>query len=668
MQLVRAGLAGAALLLSGCDEGQRGAGGAATPLLRTDAPSPESPDTALALANGTRVVAPRGWTIETRDDGVILGAPEGNSHIAIVDGGAGGPDAAVAAAWALYRPGFSGAASGVQIPAAEGWDERLLYRYESPAGEPRDVFALAQSKDERWTVLIRDLTRAVAARRDAQLEVIFNSLLPEDYARESFAGRTARRLDAARIAELTELIETARREFDIPGVALGLIQDGETVFAGGFGVRERGRPEPVDADTVFNIASNAKAMTTLMLARLVEAGRFGWDTPVASVWPEFRLGNAETTLRVQVRHLVCACTGMPRQDYEEMFEGENSSPASAMRLLSAMQPTSEFGDTYQYSNAMAAAAGYFGGHVLYPDRELGAAYDAAIRELVFDPLGMTATAPVSPALPANRAAGHGQDVDGVVRVASQDRNLAAMSQRPSGNHWSNVRDMLRYVRMELDRGLLPDGRRYIGEDVLLERRAPQATEGLNEYYGMGLKIDRQWGVDVIHHGGTMVGYLSDMIWLPDHGVGAVILINSETGGPLRAAFRRRLQEVLFDGEPIAAENLLAASARMRAAVAERRQALTVPADPEATARLARRYRSPALGALEVRVDDGATRFDFGGWDSEVATRRDADGAVVFETISPGADGFDFVVADQSGERRLVIRDSQSREYVFTADE
>ena len=629
--------------------------------------APLPADTPHNLANGTRFVAPRGWSVRAEGAAIILAAPEGDSQVAIVDGGTGGADAAVARAWAVYRPGFSAIARSAERPAREGWDQTLVYRYESPAGDPRDVIVLALRKGERWTIAIRDVAEAVAERRDAQLEIIFNSLLPEGYARETFAGRPARRLDAAHIAQLTELIEIAREEYGIPGVSLGLIQDGEVVFAGGFGVREIGRPEPVDADTLFNIASNGKALTTLMLARLVEAGRFGWDTPVVSIWPEFRLGDDETTQRIGVGQLICACTGMPRQDYEWLFEGDGaySTAASILRLLSVARPTSAFGDTYQYSNLMAAAAGYFGGHVLYPRRELGAAYDAAMQDLVFDPLGMTATtADFSRALARNHAAGHGLDIGGDVRVASQDLNRAAISTRPSGNHWSNTRDLLRYVRMELEGGLLPDGRRYIREDLLRARREPQVTEGLNEFYGMGLKIDRQWGVTVIHHGGSAAGYRSDMIWLPEHGVGAVVLINSDSGAYLRAAFRRRLLEVLFDGAPEAVANLRSSAARSRASISERRQRLTVPADPAAVDRLAARYRNSRLGELEVRRDGGATIFDFGGWDSEVATRREPDGTLSFITISPGEDGFRFVVADGDGQRQLIIRDAQE-EYAFT---
>lgn len=624
-------------------------------------------DTPRTLSNGVRFVVPKGWSMRDAGPAIIIGAPERDSHIVIGDGGSAGPDKAVAAVWAAYRPGFAATVPGKDRPVREGWDQARLYRYDSPQDAPRARHALALRKGDRWTVMINDITEAVAERRDAQLEVITNTLLPPGYARETFAGRPAHRLDVARIAELAKMIETARVEFDIPGVALGLIQDDRVVFAGGFGVREKGRPEKVDADTLFNIASNGKALTTLMLAKQVEAGRFDWNTPVVSLWPAFRLGDAETTQRVQVRHLICACTGMRRQDYEWLFEGDHSTADSMMRLLFSAQPTTAFGDTYQYSNLMAAAAGFFGGHMLYPERELGAAYDAAMQRLVLDPLGMTATtSDFARALAGNHATGHGQAIDGGIRIASQGINRAAISTRPAGNHWSNVSDMLRYVRMELDKGRLPDGRRYIGEDALLARREPQVTEGRDEYYGMGLKIDRQWGVPVIHHGGTMIGYRSDMIWLPEHGVGAVILVNSDTGASLRSLFRRRLLEVLFDGQPIAMKQMQTVAQQARTAFAEQRATLTVPADAEAANRLAPRYRSAELGGLEVRRDGGVTRFDFGGWSSEVATRRSTRGGITFVTISPGEDGFELDVADRPGQRRLVIRDAQ-QEYVFAEE-
>ena len=118
-------------------------------------------------------------------------------------------------------------------------------------------------------------------------------------------------------------------------------------------MKELGKPDPVDADTLFLAASNTKAMTTLLLAELVDEDKLRWDQPVTEVYPDFRLGDAETTRQVLVKHLVCACTGLPRQDFEWLFKYGAATPASSLASLGAMQPTSRFGEVYQYSNLMA---------------------------------------------------------------------------------------------------------------------------------------------------------------------------------------------------------------------------------------------------------------------------------------------------------------------------
>ena len=630
-------------------------------------PSVMEADTPLTTVNGTGLVAPRGWSVSTAPAAVVLGAPEGGSYIAFSDATGGDADAAVAAAWATYRPGAIPALEGSQDRAArDGWDQIRAYSYRPAAGEARTIFARALRKGDRWTVVIHDMADEVRDKRDAQLEQIFGKLLPAGYRRESFAGRPAHKIDAQRLGALTGFIETGRAELEIPGVGFGLVQDGKVVFQGGFGVRELGRPEPVDADTAFMIGSNTKALTTLMLAKLVEARRLEWDAPVASLWPAFRLGGAQVTAKVRVKHLVCACTGLPRQDLQWIFQADQAQPSTVLTWLSTMEPTSDFGEIYQYSNLLAGAAGYLGAHVLHPNREPGAAYDAAMQELVLDPLGMSRTTfDYAKAQAGNHAAPHALDIDGKQRVATMGINDAGIPSRPDGAAWSTVRDMLLYVQMELSKGLLPDGKRYIAEAPLLARQVPQVAEGSDEYYGMGLKIDRIWGVPVIHHGGTMSGYRSDMIWLPDHGVGAVILMSSDSGGMLRGAFRRRLLEVLFDGEPRAAADLAANVKAFKASRGEGRKTLTEPADPAAAQALAARYTNTDLGGLVVRREGGKTIFDFGGWSSEVASRKNEDGSVTFVTITPGADGFELDVATGPEGRRLIIREAP---HVYTFSE
>src|ERR1700739_3314511 len=96
---------------------------------------------------------------------------------------------------------------------------------------------------------------------------------------------------------------------------------------------------------------------------------------------------------------------------------------------------------------------------------------------------------------------------------------------------------------------------------------------------MGLVVRAQYGVQVVSHGGSLFGYKSDMIFLPDHGVGAVILTNSDTGGFLTDLFRRRLLEVLCDGQPQAVRLADAQNMQRLANRAKRRERLVVPADP-----------------------------------------------------------------------------------------
>ncbi|MBA2629729.1 MAG: beta-lactamase family protein [Thermoleophilaceae bacterium] len=622
-------------------------------------------DTPRATTEGNTFIAPAAWSIAVRGPATILEPPEGGSAIALVDVRAPSADSAVAAAWRAYKPAAGWPLKVVnQEPDKDGWTGRAAYIYQTSPNEKRDVAVDVQRAGAVWTVAIYDMAQAVGEKRLAQVVLIYGELLPKGYTRESFAGRKAHRLDQARVAELGGFVERAMKSTGVPGVAVGLVQDGKVVFADGFGTRELGGNEKVDASTLFMIASNTKAMTTLMLAKLVDEEKVTWETPVTSVLPSFRLGSAATTGQVKVKHLICACTGLPRQDYEWLFQFEGVTPDSALATLATMQPTSGFGEMFQYSNPLAGAAGFAGGHVAYPGLELGAAYDSAMQRLVFDPLGMKATTfDYAVALRGNHAMPHSPDVDGAPTHAVMELNYSIIPMRPAGAAWSNVRDVLAYVTMELAEGALPDGRRYISREALLERRAAQVPIGKNATYGMGLQVDTTYGVWVVHHGGDMIGFHSDMMWLPGHGVGAVVLTNGDPGWIVRTQFRRRLLEVLFDGRPEADDQVAAQGKTYYEQLAAERKLLTVPADPAEAGKLAARYHNDALGDITVSRDRDATIFDFGEWRSEMASRRNPDGTVSFMTTAPGVIGFEFVVGSGAG-RTLTVRDAQ-HEYVFT---
>jgi CubicO group peptidase (beta-lactamase class C family) len=622
-------------------------------------------NTPLTTTSGATFTAPLDWNVTSSPSMSVLDPPEADSHLALIDVQAPDAAAAVAAGWARYRPDANRPLR-LTTPQApyNGWEERHVFNYETSPNERAVVYALAWRAGRDWMVAIVEASRATFEKRNAAFSLTIGSLRPKGFERETFAGKKARPLDAERIALLEDFVRNIMQQFGIPGVGLSLIDGGKVVFQGGLGVKALGKPDPVDADTLFLAASNTKAMTTLLLAELVDEGKLRWDEPVTEAYPDFRLGDRETTRQVLVKHLVCACTGLPRQDFEWLFNFGSATPASSLASLGTMQPTSRFGEVYQYSNLMAGAAGYAGAFVISPGQELGAAYDAAMRSKVFAPLGMTHTTfDFATALSGNFASPHDDDVDGKTMQARMDVNYSVVPLRPAGGMWTSARDLARYLQMELALGELPDGKRLVSRENLLERRRGQVPIGEDATYGMGLVVNTQYGIPVVSHGGSLFGYKSDMIFIPDHGVGAVILTNSDSGGQLTGLFRRRLLEVLFDGKPEAVEQAKAAVAQRRANIAKNRERLVVPADAAEVGKLAALYSSPALGTLRVRAQDGATIFDFGQWHSSVASHRNDDGTTSFISIDPTVDGFNFVVGERDGKKALIIRDAQ-HEYAF----
>ena len=629
-------------------------------------PQVVSADTPHTMSAGATFTVPAGWSITTDASSAVLQAPEADLRLTICDVHAPDAAAAVASAWAAHKPDMKRPLRlAVPVPDRNGWAAGQEFVYETSPNERIAIIAVALHSGDSWTVVLGDGALPTIEKRNAQINVVLESLRPKGYQRESFAGRKAMPLTPERIETLRSFVETSMKKLGVPGASLALIDNGKVVYEGGIGVRELGKPTLVDANTLFMIASNTKGMTTLLLARLVDAKKLRWDEPVTQVYPAFRLGDANTTRDVEIKHLVCACTGLPRQDLEFIFHFKSYTPASSFALLGTMQPTSRFGEVFQYSNLMASAAGYIAAHLYEPSRELGAAYDDAMQKQIFGPLGMTHTTfDMDRAQRGNFASPHGDDVDGHPAVATMDDNYSVEPFRPAGGAWSSAHDLTRYLQLELSHGKLPNGAQLVSEENLLTRRKPQIATGEDETYGMGLETNSRWGVPVIHHGGSLFGYKSDWMILPDAGIGAVLLTNADNGGRLLGPFMRRLLEVVYDGKPEAVDDLDSAAANYRAAFAKIRQRLAVPASKDESSKLAPLYRSSALGDVRVEHRDANTVFVLDGWESTVASRKNDDGTISFITIDPTRNGFEFVVASRGGKRALIIRDGQ-HEYVFT---
>ncbi|WP_404479088.1 serine hydrolase domain-containing protein [Novosphingobium sp. BL-52-GroH] len=633
--------------------------------VKSDDPGLKTGDISGSSPQPAQFSVPDGWSVERREEATILRPAEQTNFIAIVEVGAQ-PDAAVAAAaaWKVLGPTQPWPVRLVSNRAGrDGWEASAIVDYQVPPSLHTVVVAAPHLSKGRWTVLIQSSAEDVAERRGAAFGSVWDTLQPAGYVRESFAGRNAHKLDAKRVHTIKAFVSDAMKRLEIPGVALALIQNKKIVYEGGFGVREVGRSDQINMHTRFLVASNTKGMTTLLLAKLVDEGRLSWDQPVASAYADFRLGDPDLTSKVLVRQLVCACTGLPRRDFEWAFGRSRETPASIVfSELATTNPTSGFGSTFQYSNTLAAAAGYVAGHVLYPDKEIGTAYDRAMQDKVFRPLGMTDTTfSTDIALSGDHASPHGENLRGSTVPADLAFEYLIAPYRPAGGAWSSAHDMALYVRNELLTGASPEGPSLFSRTNMLERRKPGVPIGKNSRYGLGLVEDTSWGVPVYHHGGGMPGYQTDLLFIPDAGIGAVLLTNSNSGSRMVAPFMRRLLEVLYDCIPQAEGDLASAATMRLGQLRQLRADLTTPPDD---GHLGREYISPELGRIIVRSVDERRIFQFPGWESEVASKRNSDGTTSYVTIAPANSGYEFTANPGPGAQPLVIRDGQ-HEYRYT---
>ena len=623
-------------------------------------------------ASGHSYTPPEAFAVSANGPLLRLTALEGDASIVVVDlATATDADNAASQAWKLAQPDFKRTLRiATPRPSRNGWVDQKVFDYETTPNEKLAVQAIARRSStgngKSWVVVLLQASEATLEKRGAPIRKFLSTLRPQGYQRESFAGKTAQPLTPEKVEQLKAFIASGMQQLNVPGVGLSFISDNQVVWAGGLGVREQGKPAKVDADTLFMAASNTKAMTTALLARAVDAGKLRWDQPAADAYPGFKLADPDVTKSVQIRHLVCACTGMPRQDLEWLFADGRAPATTTFDQLSGMKPTSKFGEVFQYSNLMVAAGGYIAANALKPGKEVGAAYDEAMQELLFVPLGMKSTTfDYTRAMKGKHAMPHGDALDGRTRRASMDLNYTIIPGRPAGAVWTTPRDFSRWVLMELGKGRTPEGQPLISEANWSARYAPQVMVGEDISYGMGLFVDKQYGITVASHGGDMLGFHSNMIWLPEYGIGVTILTNADAGVLLRGPLQRKLLEVVFDGKPEADERLKVSIANRKAEAEKTRELLTLPIPADAIKALAAAYVSPELGHIKVSKKGSQVRFTFDHWNSEVALRKNEDGTQSYITIDPGIGGTEFVRDDKATKPTLILRDAQ-HEYRFVA--
>ncbi|PJF24804.1 MAG: hypothetical protein CUN53_15990, partial [Phototrophicales bacterium] len=301
-------------------------------------------------------------------------------------------EAAVTAGWEQVGVTFEQTARPQTIPSAPGFDETVLVNYGSGMSAPFYQGIGQRIGTNVYTLLIVVNDLAAAGQRNAQIQIIASGFQPTDLVTTDLSAVMPLPVDEDIIAALEDFIALNLPLMEVPGMSLAIVQDGEIVYANGYGVRALDSDEPVDADTYMMIGSITKSMTTMMMATLVDDGAMAWDTPAVEILPTFAVADPALTEQITMQNLVCACTGVPRRDMELLFNANEQTGEDSVEMLKTFRFFTDFGEAFQYSNQMVAAGGYIaavaaGGAY----GTLDADYFAAMQERVFDPIGMTRT-------------------------------------------------------------------------------------------------------------------------------------------------------------------------------------------------------------------------------------------------------------------------------------
>jgi CubicO group peptidase (beta-lactamase class C family) len=328
------------------------------------------------------------------------------------------------------------------------------------------------------------------------------------------------------VDRIRTLVETERERFGVPGCAVVVVKDGDVVIAEGFGKRDVDADLPVTSETLFPIGSSTKTFTTAVLATLVDEGKLDFDAPLTSYLPGFALHDPVATQLLSVRDCLSHRSGLPRHDLVWYAGDGILSRDDAIAALPHLPPTQPFRQAWQYNNLLYLTAGHLAGKLV------GGTYEDAVRDRVLAPLGMTRTnfSVVATQADADHAKPYVRNVGDTIakQVPFASLDLAG----PAGNINSCVDELVPWLKTLLAQGI--DGHEpLLSTSVLQELRTPawpivpMFDEGVarNVGYGLALVIEEYRGKRVTHHGGNIDGFSSQVLTVPDEGIGIAVLTN-----------------------------------------------------------------------------------------------------------------------------------------------
>jgi CubicO group peptidase (beta-lactamase class C family) len=416
-------------------------------------------------------------------------------------------------------------------------------------------------------------------------------------------------------------VDSVMQGFEVPGVAVAIVKDGQVVLAKGYGVRTLGEPARVDAQTLFGIASNTKAFTATALGILVEEGKLQWNAPVIDYLPWFRLSDPYVTSQMTIRDLLVHRSGLGLGAGDLLWWPPSTYDRGEIaRRLRYLPLATSFRSAYAYDNVLYLIAG----EVI--EVVSGRSWEDFVTERILRPVGMTGSNVLHSAagVDGNVAATHAS-VDGVVRPIAP---FLSDNTNPAGGINSNAEDMARWMIVHLDSGRLDGGERLFTPRTTRELwsivtpmpigRVPPSlapTQASFLGYALGFQVNDYRGRKLVSHRGGLPGYVSKVAMIPELRLGVAVLTNQESSAAFAAISYRVLDHYLgaahdwLGAYRIVTEQTAAFLAQAERGTEAQRDSTSRPSLP--LERYAGTYRDAWYGDVTVTLEDGGLVIRFG---------------------------------------------------------
>ena len=411
------------------------------------------------------------------------------------------------------------------------------------------------------------------------------------------------------VAAVDAVVARTLKGFDVPGIAVAVVKDGQVVMAKGYGVSSLATKAPMDANTLVGIASNTKAFTTAALGLLVDEGKLHWDDKVTDYIPEFKMYDPYVTAEFTVRDLLCHRSGLGLGAGDLMMfpDSADFTITDVIHNLRYFKPVSSFRSKYDYDNNLYIVAGEVVARIA------GQSWADFVETRLLKPLGMSRTATGYARLPdpTNVIDAHGP-VEGRVQVIQRDRNTLI---GPAGGMYSSVNDLSKWALMLLGgpgapAPLLKPATQWELWSPQTIRPVPPTPTPYNTHfsaYGLGWFLNDALGYKVVSHTGGEIGMVTKVTLVPELHLGIIVLTNQESGAAFNAVTasildhylgvtgQDRVQQMLGASQGAAAEADKALAAAWQQVALARKAA---PIKPDYSAYVGR-YHDAWLGDVNV---------------------------------------------------------------------